>query len=131
MMFADLALALLITTHTGAQAGAAGQPQIIVDNHVSSCLRLDGKRLHTTDSLVILSVNGTFLKSTGECGCTSALLEYTVSSGEGEKRMEWVRALVFARPPKNNLKTFDFVVKSDSTLPPQSPLTLDVQCAPH
>lgn len=105
-------------------------PQVNVRNEVSACLKLDKQRVLATDSFLVLSADGTFMKSTGECGCTSALLEYNVSSGAGERRLELVRALVSAKPPSDNRRTFEFLLQSDSRLPHRSPLTLVVRCAP-
>jgi hypothetical protein len=109
---------------------AGSTPQVDLHNEVSACLKLDNQRVLASGSFLVLSANGTFIKSTGECGCTSALLEYNVSSGSGERRLELVRALVSAKPPRDNQRPFEFLLQSDSRLPHRSPLTLVVRCAP-
>jgi hypothetical protein len=121
MMFFALAFGLTVLGST---------PQVDLHNEVSACLKLGNQRVLATGSFLVLSADGTFTKSTGECGCASALLEYNVSSGAGERRLELVRALVSARPSSDNKRTFEFLLQSDSRLPHHSPLTLIVRCAP-
>lgn len=113
-------------------AAAAAVPVVDLRNQVSACLNLDKQQVLRSGSFARLSAEGTFLQHTGECGCTSALLEYVVSSGDAEKRIEWVRALVSARPPTNGgQKRFEFILQADSALRLASPLRIDLHCAPH
>ncbi len=115
-----------------AAAGIAEAQTVKVRNEITHCVSIEKQQIVTDGSITKLVANATFLQSTGVCGCTSALLEYRVSTGADEKEVEWVRAVVSARPHSaGTRKRFEFVLSGDSGLPVGNEVTLRLQCAPH
>lgn len=106
---------------------------IIVKNQVSKCLQVRPSKIEVTGSIAKLTAEGSFSSSTGDCGCTSALLSYKVAEARAPGHsIQWVSALVSARSSSAGAtRQFDFVLSSDATVPVTGPVTLSIACAPH
>jgi hypothetical protein len=106
---------------------------IIVKNNVSKCLQLAPQKITVHGSIAKLTAQGTFSSSTGECGCTSALLSYSVVEERTPGHLlEWISAVISTRSAEKGAKReFDFVLSSDAALPVTGALTLSIRCTPH
>ena len=135
------ALVFTVTASVGcAQTGAVSRKwdsvpvsAVIFNNDVSKCLQLTPQKISVDGLIAKLTAQGTFVSSTGVCGCTSALLTYTVVEERTPGHLlEWVSAAVSTRSAEKGAKRqFEFVLSSDVAVPITGAVTLSIRCAPH
>jgi hypothetical protein len=101
-----------------------------VRNDVSNCLQIEPQKIAVDGLVARLTAQGTFVSNTGECGCKSALLRYTVVEERTPGQpLEWVSALVSTRSAdKGARRPFNFVLSSDASVPVTGKLTLAIRC---
>jgi hypothetical protein len=123
------------TASLAASAAFAAEPakitlaQVRVENAVASCMALEPKEIQRSGSTVKLLADARLIKSTGECGCKSALLRYRVyTQAAPGQRVEWHSGAVSAMGSAGS-KAFEFVLSSDASIQQRNELILSIGCA--
>ncbi len=57
---------------------AEAQTQVTVNNLLKECVIIENQKIRTEKNLLLLDVELQWIKSTGDCGCKSAINSYTV-----------------------------------------------------
>jgi hypothetical protein len=98
-------------------------------NRVSSCLAFKPIAIAKSDTMVVtLSAEAVSHKSTGECGCRSALLRYRVV--DGPDQVESVSAVISTLVYQSGTqKDVTFVLSGDGSMGYRNPVTVTVDCA--
>lgn len=125
---------LLMLACTGV-VKARKTPDVEIRNHLSECLIIHPVQQVVMDNLVILKTVITQKKSTGECGCLSALVGYTsltaqdVSDyGAGKAGVLQQGNFLLTGSPES--QPFSFVLSVDNRYMREQKLALLVHCTP-
>lgn len=99
-------------------AQPADPSAIQIRNSVSACLDLKPFKIVEQEAVVKLLARGKLLRSTGECGCKSALLTYRVLELRPDgQETERVKAYVSVKMPAGEMeRQFTFVISGDARL---------------
>jgi hypothetical protein len=120
---------LAATAAVAAEPAKIALAQVRVENAVASCMALEPKEVQQSGSIVKLLADARFIKSTGECGCKSALLRYRVyAQAAPGQRVEWLSGAVSTMGSAGS-KTFEFVLSSDASIQQRNALILSIGCA--
>jgi hypothetical protein len=118
-----------------ATAALAAEPakitlaQVRVENAVANCMALEPKEVQQSGSIVKLLADARLIKSTGECGCKSAVLRYRVyAQAAAGQRVERRSGAVSAMGSTGS-KTFEFVLSNDASIQQRDGLILTIGCA--
>lgn len=100
----------------------AAEPRINIDNTLYKCVDIAPDGLTFFGHTVLLKTRWEWRKSTGECGCKSALISYTASSANGVAMAAGILSVM------RQQREFNFVVNPDSSVAHPLPFKLLITC---
>jgi hypothetical protein len=116
-------LAVLIILSAG--RGGASQ-NVVIKNRIADCITIEKRSTSTDANLVILGVELTIKKSSGECGCMSASATYRsyIVRGSGRELLQEGQIRVLEGGVRK------FVLASDAPLVDGQQVTVEISCTP-
>jgi hypothetical protein len=110
------------------------EPRIAIktENAVAACLEVGSPLIKASGNLLLADSTLRFKKTLGTCGCTSALLRYSVLETvavAGGPGVEYERSSGRFRARSSGQRRFSFVISTDADINTSGPLTLRVGCA--
>ncbi len=104
---------------------ANSEPDIKIYNQVKECVEILPLKIYKYSNLTLFVTRWKIIKSTGYCGCKSALLSYRVF-GEMDQHKTEIGFGVFS---SFNHQEFTFVVNPDSSYNVYKSFSIHIQCA--
>ena len=96
---------------------------VAIDNTLDACIALTPAQPAKIDSALFLPTTWTVHKSTGECGCKSALISYRVTAGP---RSEVIASGVLS---SLNKRSYAFLINPDASIAYGQQYSLFIGCA--
>ncbi|HMN45585.1 MAG TPA: DUF2195 family protein [Povalibacter sp.] len=104
-------------------ACSSAQGDVAIENSLDACIALQPAKLAKIESALFLPTTWTVRKSTGECGCKSALISYRVTAGP---RSEVIATGVLSSLNKQN---YAFLINPDAGIAYGERYSLFIGCA--
>ena len=103
----------------------AGSPKIQVNNHLDRCIKITNVNLENRATLPVVEFHAEILSSSAECGCKSALSQFSVTKQLNETKREILSAKVVIDQSGN--KTWPLA--AEASLIDNAQLALVLSCA--
>jgi len=106
-----------------ASACSSAHGDVAIENTLDACIGLQSAKLAKIESALFLPTTWTVRKSTGECGCKSALISYRVTAGP---RSEVIATGVLSSLHK---QSYAFLINPDASIAYGQQYSLFICCA--
>lgn len=116
------AIVLFIGLISSACLGEESLSSYSVDNSLSECISITGKRVFHSNGLVLLATDWRNKKTIGDCGCKSAGIYYDVIAPGSDT------ILTHGIVSSLNKDTFNFVLNADETIFRKQNYELRISC---
>lgn len=108
--------------------------EITINNNVEACLGLEKSNLQVNGQTTKLLLVSKYISSTGNCGCKSSLLSYsvleTISVEARQIKYERAYGILVAPMSVDDKKTFEVILNSDGEFIYNGKVSIEVSCAP-
>lgn len=129
--FPFCALLILLGYNSTLFAGASvPSDSVAIVNEVKECVIFTPSNIEKTSNGIVLHTKADFKKSTGDCGCMSRLLSYSVSEKiniEG-KEVEYERLYARKIAPDASVRNYPFIISADPKLTYRGKVALTIKC---
>ena len=101
------------------------EENLLIENQVQDCIKVIPKTFYKESGLLRLSTNWEVVKSTGYCGCKSALISYRVSATLSPSLKREISYGVLSSLHK---RSYDFVISHDEMVSSYRSFRLEITC---
>lgn len=99
--------------------------EVKITNNLEACIKITPKQTIEANGFLLLDTDWQTQKSIGECGCKSALMNYSVNVQNGTKSGKTITEAIISSIEK---KDYNFIINADASIKYNSNYEIIISC---